>query len=154
LRVSKLSFEFFIYPTEKPDVPRRIAEELTSLDFQTLERSLSLEKFLSEHGYSVHIYRFLLEGRLADEVLTNILRRLGRDLDEVIREPEKFIEGSKLFLRVDKQSLVRGSVELYRHNPGGQVKIIAYFRSRGGRDVITLIVEEIEKRRFSDERDR
>ncbi len=150
MRASKLSFEFFIYPTERPDVPRRIAEELTFLDFQTLEKFLSLGKFLSEHGYSVYIYRFLLKGKLADEVLTKIIRRLGEDLDEVIWEPEKFMEGSKLFLRLDKQDLVRGSVRLYRHNPGGQVKVTTYFRSRGGKGVITHIIDEIGRRRSSE----
>ncbi len=128
IRVSRLVVRTFCYPTEERGVVEGLLLGLIPEDLAEAVR-LERSRLKSAHKYTFEELRLDLRGRDAADALIRILASLPEsDRLELARSLPDRVEGSRLYLRLDKQELASGSTRLYRGGIGGHVHVVASFR--------------------------
>ncbi len=124
--VSEVRVEFYVYPTEEEE---RVLEGLRRLLSGNVERSEKI--FRSHHGYPIKLIKLKVSGEKAAASFLRIIRLLDeRELDRVRGTLESRIEGRELYMRLDKQGLVEGRLDVNPDPVGGQVRVVVRFRRR------------------------
>jgi len=141
IRVSRLVVRTFCYPTEERGVVEGL---LLGLIPEDLAEAVGLERsrLKSAHKYSFGEFRLDLRGKAAADVLIRILASLSEsDRLELARSLPDRVEGSRLYLRLDKQELALGATRLYRGGIGGHVHVVASFRGPAPLEALLHLLE-------------
>jgi RNA binding exosome subunit len=85
------------------------------------------EKLIGHYDTAIEKISLKVEGKGLDEKLTELLSKIGAfEKGDIFSEIMKGMERNKIYLRIDKQELVKGLIKLDGDN---QVKIVITFNS-------------------------
>ncbi len=125
--VSRVEIKTFCYPTE--DRERVISAMLALLPEDIRDpREIKATKLRSVHRFSFEEFKLEVRGRRAREVIAWIFSRLPEaDRRQLLETLDKRVDGSRLYVRIDKQEAVDGSLRLHGGGIGGHIHVVAAF---------------------------
>ena len=138
--VSRVEIKTFCYPTE--DRERVVSAILALLPEDIRDPSeIKGTKLRSVHKFSFEELRMEIRGPRAREVMAWIFSRLPEpDRIEILETLEKRIDGSRLYIRIDKQEAVDGSLRLHRGGIGGHIHVVVAFSRAVPIDLISELL--------------
>lgn len=137
-RRMKLEISLYAHATEDEGILLESVERVLGIRPEEIER----EQISGHHGNPITVFRAVLSGDRAVEVLRGAAAKMDAAERELLRESiDRAIDDrGKVHLRFDKQGLVLGSVRMGRRDPVG----LTISPGPGREDVVGLLIGILE----------
>lgn len=135
-KVSNLEISFFSHATEDPEKVLRAAKNLFPPDLK-IETEFKSSKLRGYFGNPIISFKGKVKRKEAFELFKYIINQLSQtERDLIVRDLGLYMDGSNLYLRLNKQSAYRKRFRLGKEDP---IRIKVRFKTKKIDEVISII---------------